>query len=102
MSDDINRCAICLEEITKGNHLEILPCDHIFHYECIKHLQKKQCPLCRLDIPLLDNIIIQLPSMEDDTNVVSRGEICKRIFIVIYIASIISSILVLFRKKIFN
>ena len=98
MSDDINRCTICLEDMTKGDHLETLPCGHMFHCKCTKSLQKKECPLCRLDIPLLDNIIIQSPPIVNNTSMtsrISRRDMCRHIFILVCIAIGCSSVLIL-------
>lgn len=44
-------CAICLENVT-GNFYQ-LPCDHIFHQDCLKNWLesgKSDCPICRTNI----------------------------------------------------
>lgn len=45
-------CAICQETYEDTSEIKILPCEHIFHKECVQEwLQKYQhkCPLCRSD-----------------------------------------------------
>ena len=41
------RCCICLDHYTSFGKYEkyVSRCDHVFHLECVKNLQK--CPLCR-------------------------------------------------------
>ena len=41
-------CSICLELINKNNI--ILECNHNFHRDCLKHLKKWNCPICRMNI----------------------------------------------------
>ena len=47
-------CAICLEVLREASS-EQLPCSHVYHAECVKHLRKfginQVCPLCRADLP---------------------------------------------------
>lgn len=47
-------CLICLESI-KGASASKLPCDHVFHADCIKELRcfgvAQLCPACRSDLP---------------------------------------------------
>jgi len=57
--DESEECSICLEKIIKNNKICLLPCKHIFHFNCIKlfFLSKidTHCPLCKCDIlKLLD------------------------------------------------
>ena len=51
-TDASETCAICLEEIMKGDKLGSLPCGHKhFHKKCIEDWMQisgnKSCPLCR-------------------------------------------------------
>lgn len=41
-------CAVCLEEVTVGTYLRMLPCHHAFHDVCISHWLScaNRCPLC--------------------------------------------------------
>ena len=44
-------CSICLAEFCKGEKVSMLPCGHVFHYQCIVPWlgkQSKVCPVCRL------------------------------------------------------
>jgi len=46
-------CSICLEEFSNGEILRQLPCNHIFHTQCIRPwltLRQPLCPLCKLEI----------------------------------------------------
>jgi hypothetical protein len=43
-------CSICIDNISEGHEIIKLPCNHLFHYNCIKsHLTSynNKCPLCR-------------------------------------------------------
>lgn len=41
-------CCICFEPYYTGMHMQMLPCNHIYHYECIDEWRKKSntCPIC--------------------------------------------------------
>lgn len=44
-------CAIDLKSITAGENVVVIPeCKHIFHYDCLKDMQKEKsfqgCPIC--------------------------------------------------------
>lgn len=45
-------CSVCLDELRGEQELIKMPCDHIFHKECIiRWLENaKSCPLCRLSL----------------------------------------------------
>lgn len=47
-------CIICREEYEDGSHLCILPCNHIYHHQCIQlWLQNNNtCPYCSSEITL--------------------------------------------------
>jgi RING finger family protein len=47
-------CSICLEQIISTK--AITQCNHIFHVECIIHLQSNKCPICRTENILNSNI----------------------------------------------
>eukprot|EP00756_Hemistasia_phaeocysticola_P009476 Hpha_TRINITY_DN14896_c0_g2::TRINITY_DN14896_c0_g2_i2::g.170135::m.170135 len=51
--DDERACAICLDVFEAGSSLEGLPCNHVFHGECIRsHLTRsKCCPCCKRELP---------------------------------------------------
>ena len=45
-------CSICHDQYSKGEIIRFLPCEHFFHYKCLKPWFKKSslCPVCRFDI----------------------------------------------------
>ncbi|KAJ6741010.1 E3 UBIQUITIN-PROTEIN LIGASE PRAJA [Salix purpurea] len=46
-------CAVCLEEISAGKEVILMPCSHVYHSDCIvQWLQTSHfCPLCRYHMP---------------------------------------------------
>ena len=46
------QCSVCLESLTLGQETRRLPCSHTYHRSCVDRwlLQKRKCPLCKLDI----------------------------------------------------
>lgn len=45
-------CNVCIESYKEGDKLTRLPCQHIFHEECIKNWlcnENVKCPICRSD-----------------------------------------------------
>lgn len=52
ISESKSSCSVCLEKYKKNQIIMILPCNHKFHYKCMKPWFKNSvfCPLCRLDI----------------------------------------------------
>jgi hypothetical protein len=47
--DDDEVCTICFAPLLDGDHVGELPCDHVFHVECLKMWlpRKNVCPLCQ-------------------------------------------------------
>lgn len=47
-----DKCAVCLSEFERDEHVRTLPCSHLFHVECIDRwlVFNKKCPVCRLHI----------------------------------------------------
>jgi hypothetical protein len=46
-------CNICIETYKKDDKIVILPCNHVFHNECIENWlcnEKVTCPICRKDV----------------------------------------------------
>lgn len=41
-------CAICLDTLPSYHPTITLPCDHIFHRECLSQWHPNSCPLCRI------------------------------------------------------
>lgn len=50
--DDV-QCSICLSDITSGQNVTTLVCDHVFHSECIHRWFRSNvtCPMCRAEQP---------------------------------------------------
>ncbi|KAH0648277.1 hypothetical protein KY285_033525 [Solanum tuberosum] len=49
---DGGECVICSEDYTDGDRLRILPCEHMYHHDCISGWWSTgviQCPICRHD-----------------------------------------------------
>ena len=48
----ITRCMICLLDFKNDDKVQYLPCQHIFHHECINEWvkYKNECPTCRNQI----------------------------------------------------
>ncbi len=51
------QCCICLNDINKNEKTVLLPCGHMFHWDCcLKWLQSKNtCPVCRFELPAEDS-----------------------------------------------
>ena len=45
-------CTICLEDFSIGDHIRILPCNHIYHKDCIDEwiMKENNCPICRKEV----------------------------------------------------
>ena len=47
-------CAICVNDFTDGDNLRVLPCEHVFHSECVDEWlinHSSLCPLCKQKVP---------------------------------------------------
>ncbi|CAI9781335.1 unnamed protein product [Fraxinus pennsylvanica] len=46
-------CAVCLEDFKEHTRARKMPCNHMFHSDCIVPwlLQHNSCPVCRLRLP---------------------------------------------------
>lgn len=49
----INKCCVCLSNITLSSLPIELPCKHIGHYNCFMGIKNHLCPICRREIPKL-------------------------------------------------
>ena len=51
-------CAICQDNFNQDNHVKILPCRHMFHFNCLRRsvciYRQNTCPNCRSEIPSRD------------------------------------------------
>lgn len=54
LSNNNNRCVICLSEFNVGEKESTLPCLHFFHSNCIEKwiIEKRWCPVCKYEISL--------------------------------------------------
>ena len=48
-------CSICLENFKKKSIVSITPCNHVFHFKCIKNwlyknIKNTKCPNCNKDV----------------------------------------------------
>ncbi|KAK3306611.1 uncharacterized protein B0T15DRAFT_147023 [Chaetomium strumarium] len=51
-ADGKAECTICMDEITKGAEVTVLPCKHWYHGECVVLWLREHntCPVCRMSI----------------------------------------------------
>lgn len=47
-------CSICYYNIKEEEQINLLPCKHIFHCDCIKEwlLKEKNCPMCKQELQI--------------------------------------------------
>lgn len=45
-------CTICIDQISRGDEVAVLPCKHWYHHECVVLWLKEHntCPICRMPI----------------------------------------------------
>lgn len=64
-SMNFNPCSICLDAFKEGDPISVLPCNHAFHYDCIKPWLGEAntcCPVCKR-CPYKDKDIVDMFSM---------------------------------------
>ena len=64
-----NICPVCLEKYTEGSEICITPCNHCFHFICIRNYaimtKNSSCPLCKFDyLSILDGKNINYNNIE--------------------------------------
>ena len=71
-------CAICVDEFENGTSIKTLPCNHVFHANCIDEWLSKYssvCPLCKSNLrqpavnSINNRIAIDLSSISSDDSV---------------------------------
>ena len=52
LQTDDKSCSICLDEFVPESQLYIIPCNHLFHKECLEGwvAENYKCPVCRCEI----------------------------------------------------
>ncbi|KAJ9450445.1 E3 ubiquitin ligase BIG BROTHER-related [Diplonema papillatum] len=52
LTEENERCNVCLADYENGEELRVLPCMHLFHPECVDRWLRDNavCPTCRADI----------------------------------------------------
>jgi len=74
LSKDLNKeCYICHEKFKKNESLVLLYCSHYFHYNCIFtwYKIKKNCPVCRLNVDIKENIMDDLEGIDNNSKIES-------------------------------
>ena len=69
-------CSICLEDFKKNSKVSKTPCNHVFHYKCIKdwlykNIKNPKCPNCNKEV-VSDDI-----SMDEKGEKIDEGNIIK-------------------------
>lgn len=58
ISESLSResCAICKDEFSLHSEAKQLPCNHLYHSECILPWlsHRSSCPLCRFQLPMIN------------------------------------------------
>eukprot|EP00002_Diphylleia_rotans_P015785 TRINITY_DN3057_c0_g1_i10.p1 TRINITY_DN3057_c0_g1~~TRINITY_DN3057_c0_g1_i10.p1 ORF type:complete len:127 (+),score=11.39 TRINITY_DN3057_c0_g1_i10:857-1237(+) len=50
--DTQTQCQICFDNFSVGTKVTTLPCEHSYHYDCIKKWfeSHRTCPICRFEV----------------------------------------------------
>lgn len=73
MSHQNDLCPICIEEFVQDELLQLLPCQHYFHWDCIGEwlMKNGSCPTCRKHVITGD---VQEKDKNDNTNMVESND----------------------------
>ena len=57
----VSQCSICIEQFEEQDSIKILPCFHQFHAKCADDwlLRKSVCPVCKFDIDVAEEALLQ-------------------------------------------
>ncbi|CAG9333098.1 unnamed protein product [Blepharisma stoltei] len=49
---EIQKCAVCMDDMPEGTEINVLSCNHMFHPDCIQPWLrvKNNCPVCRQEV----------------------------------------------------
>ncbi|KAG2241875.1 hypothetical protein Bca4012_084653 [Brassica carinata] len=56
LKDEMNQCAVCMDEFEDGGDVKQMPCKHVFHQDCLMPWLQlhNSCPVCRYELPTDD------------------------------------------------
>ncbi|KAE8729561.1 E3 ubiquitin-protein ligase RING1 [Hibiscus syriacus] len=57
LNSEFNQCAVCMDEFEEGTDAKQMPCNHLYHKDCILPWLEMHntCPVCRHELPTDDS-----------------------------------------------